>query len=154
LALNGAITIGTLDGANVEIEEEVGSENIFIFGKRVEEVLEIRERGYNPRDYYNANAELKAVIDWLSSDYFTPGEHSAFAPLVHSLLDGGDPFLVLADYEAYVAAQTNLEQAYKDTRTWAKMAILNTARVGKFSSDRTIQEYAQEIWELKPVRVK
>ena len=154
LALNGAITIGTLDGANVEIEEEVGSENIFIFGKRVEEVLEIRKRGYNPRDYYNSNEELKAVIDWLSSDYFTPGEHDAFAPLVHSLLDGGDPFLVLADYEAYVEAQAKLEAAYRDAGRWAKMAILNTARVGKFSSDRTIHEYASEIWELKPVPVE
>jgi len=153
LALNGALTIGTLDGANVEIREEVGEDNIFIFGKTVEEVEAIRERGYNPYDYYNGNWELKSVIDWLRSDFFTPGEHDAFAPLCGSLLEGGDPFLVLADYAAYVKAQEEVDKAYKDKKRWARMAIMNTARVGKFSSDRTIRQYAEQIWNLKPVAI-
>ena len=154
LALNGALTIGTLDGANVEIQEEVGEENIFIFGSSVEEVDVLRARGYNPYDYYNSNWELKAVIDWLRSDYFTPGESDAFAPLCSSWLDGGDPFLCLADYADYVRAQQAVNDAYSDTKRWAKMAILNTANMGKFSSDRTISEYAEKIWKIKPVPVE
>nr|WP_233246051.1 glycogen/starch/alpha-glucan phosphorylase [Coraliomargarita sinensis] len=153
LALNGALTIGTLDGANVEIQEEVGEENIFIFGKTVEEVEEAREQGYNPYDYYNSNWELKSVIDWLQSDYFTPGEHDAFAPLTESLLGGGDPYLVLADYADYIRAQEEVDKAFKDQKRWARMAIMNTARVGKFSTDRTISEYAEHIWKLKPVKI-
>ena len=153
LALNGALTIGTLDGANVEIQEEVGEENIFIFGSSVEEVDMLRARGYNPYDYYNSNWELKAVIDWLRSDYFTPGEPDAFAPLCSSWLDGGDPFLCLADYADYIRAQEAANDAYSDTKRWAKMAILNTANMGKFSSDRTISEYAEKIWKIKPVPV-
>ncbi|WP_269522503.1 glycogen/starch/alpha-glucan phosphorylase [Coraliomargarita parva] len=154
LALNGALTIGTLDGANVEIQEEVGEENIFIFGNTVDEVEAIRASGYNPYDYYNSNWELKAVIDWLRSDYFTPGEQNAFAPICSSLLEGGDPFLVLADYAAYVKAQEDVDKAFRDKKRWAKMAILNTARVGKFSSDRTIREYADQIWHLDSVPVE
>ncbi|MDP4644487.1 MAG: glycogen/starch/alpha-glucan phosphorylase [Opitutales bacterium] len=153
LSLNGALTIGTLDGANVEIGEEVGEENIFIFGNTVEEVDVINSKGYNPYDYYNSNWELKAVIDWLRSDYFTPGEHDAFAPLCSSWLEGGDPYLCLADYADYVRAQEDVDKAFSDKKRWAKMAILNTARMGKFSSDRTISEYAKQIWKLKPVSV-
>ena len=153
LALNGALTIGTLDGANVEIKEEVGDENIFIFGKTVEQVEAIRAGGYNPYDYYNSNWELKSVIDWLHSDYFCPGEHDAFAPLTRSLLEGGDPYLCLADYADYIRAQDEVGEAFKDKKRWARMAILNTARVGKFSSDRTISQYADQIWKLKPVKV-
>lgn len=153
LALNGALTVGTLDGANVEIGEEVGEENIFIFGKRVEEVADIKKRGYNPWDYYNGNTELKAVIDWLRSDTFAPGEPGAFEPLCRSLLEDGDPYLVLADYADYIKIQEKIDVAYKDKSRWAEMAILNTARVGKFSSDRTIGEYAKEIWQLQPVKV-
>jgi starch phosphorylase len=153
LALNGALTIGTLDGANVEIGEEVGDENIFIFGNTVEQVDVLCAQGYNPYDYYNSNEELKAVIDWLRSDYFTPGEHDAFAPLCSSLLEGGDPFLCLADYADYVRAQEAVDKAFSDKKRWAKMAILNTARVGKFSADRTISEYAEQIWHLKPVKI-
>ncbi len=153
LALNGALTIGTLDGANVEIGEEVGEDNIFIFGKTVEEVEAIRAAGYNPYDYYNSNWELKAVIDWLRSDYFTPGEHDAFAPLCSSWLEGGDPYLCLADYADYVRAQEDLDKAFSDKKRWAKMAILNTAKMGKFSSDRTISEYAEHIWKLKSVKI-
>jgi starch phosphorylase len=153
LALNGALTIGTLDGANVEIGEEVGEDNIFIFGNTVEQVDAIREKGYNPYDHYNSNWELKAVIDWLRSDYFAPGEQDAFAPLCSSWLEGGDPFLCLADYADYVRAQEAVDKAFGDKKRWAKMAIMNTARVGKFSSDRTISEYAKHIWKLKPVKI-
>lgn len=152
-ALNGALTIGTLDGANVEIGEEVGDDNIFIFGLTVEEVEALRARGYKPYDYYNSNWELKAVIDWLRSDFFTPGEHDAFAPLCRSWLEGGDPFLCLADYADYIRTQEEVDKAFSDKRRWARMAILNTAKVGKFSSDRTISEYAEQIWKLKPVKV-
>ncbi|MEM7792135.1 MAG: glycogen/starch/alpha-glucan phosphorylase [Verrucomicrobiota bacterium] len=153
LALNGAITVGTLDGANVEIREEVGDENIFIFGLSVEGVEDLRARGYNPYDYYNANWELKAVIDWLRSDFFAPGEENAFAPLCSSWLEGGDPYLCLADYADYVRAQEEIDKAFSDKTRWAKMAILNTANMGKFSSDRTISDYAKHIWKLKPVKI-
>ena len=153
LALNGALTIGTMDGANIEIREEVGSENIFIFGNTVEQVQTLKAGGYNPYDYYNHNKELKAVIDWLRSDYFTPGEHGAFAPLCNSLLEKGDPYLCLADYADYVRTQEAVDAAFSDKERWAKMAILNTANMGKFSSDRTIREYAEHIWDLTPVEI-
>lgn len=153
-ALNGAATIGTLDGANVEIREEVGDENIFIFGMTVEEVDSLRERGYNPYDYYFANEELRHVVDWLGSNYFTPEDPHALSPVRHSLLDGGDPYFVLADFDAYVKAQAELDKVYRDKERWAELVILNTARVGKFSSDRTIKEYAEGIWHLPAVRVE
>jgi glycogen phosphorylase len=154
LSLNGALTIGTLDGANVEIKEEVGDENIFIFGLTVEQVAALWAKGYNPWDHYNADEELRAVIDWLGSDYFIPGEHGAFGAVHHSLLQGGDPYLLLADFRGYSDAQARVDAAYRDKKQWAKMAILNTARMGKFSSDRTIREYAEQIWKLKPVKVE
>lgn len=147
LALNGALTIGTLDGANVEIAEEVGDENIFIFGLTVEDVTALRERGYNPYDYYWKNACLRDVIDWIGSDYFT-GVAGEFKPLRDSFLDHGDPYLCLADYEGYVQAQARVDAAYKNRDQWVKMAVHNTARVGKFSSDRTIAEYAEKVWKL------
>jgi len=152
LALNGSLTIGTLDGANVEIKEEVGDDNIFIFGMTVEEVEALAARGYNPWDIYNRDEELRAVIDWLGSDYFTPGEHGAFGAL-HSSLMHGDPYMVLADFRAYSDCQARVDAAYRDPTAWARMAILNTARMGKFSSDRTIREYANDIWNVKPVSV-
>ncbi len=153
LALNGALTLGTLDGANVEILEEVGDDNIFIFGLKEEEVNALWKDGYSSYDYYWGNEELQEIIDWLCSDYFA-GEHQDFAGIRHSLLDGGDPYLVLADYAAYVKAQGDVDVAYRDQDSWVKKAILNTARMGKFSSDRTITEYAEEIWKLSPVYVK
>lgn len=152
LALNGALTIGTLDGANVEIKDEVGDDNIFIFGLTVEEVEELRTRGYNPYDYYWNDPELRNAIDWISSDYFT-GEQDTFAPLRRSLLDHGDPFLVCADFRAYVDCQSRIDTAYRDTAEWTRMSILNTARMGFFSSDRTIQEYADQIWNLPSVPI-
>jgi len=153
LSLNGALTIGTLDGANVEIQEEVGPENIFIFGLTVDEVEALRAGGYNPWDYYHRDEELRAVIDWLGSDFFSPGEHGAFAALHGSLLRGGDPYMLLADFRAYCECQRRVDAAYRDRDAWARMAIINTARMGKFSSDRTIREYAQDIWRLDPVPV-
>lgn len=153
LSLNGALTIGTLDGANVEIKEEVGDENIFIFGLTVDQVAAVWAKGYNPWDLYHADEELRAVIDWLGSDYFAPGEHGAFGAVHHSLLQGGDPYLLLADFRSYCDAQARVDAAYRNQKHWAKMAILNTARMGKFSSDRTIREYAKDIWHLKPAKV-
>ena len=153
LSLNGALTIGTLDGANVEIREEVGDDNIFIFGLTVEEVEALRAGGYQPWSRYQADEELRAVIDWIGSDYFTPGEHGAFAPLHGSLLHGGDPYMVLADFRGYSDCQARVDAAFRDRAGWARRAILNTARMGKFSSDRTIREYATDIWRLPAVPV-
>jgi starch phosphorylase len=153
LALNGALTIGTLDGANIEIREEVGDENIFIFGMTVEEVEALRAKGYNPWEFYRNDEELRAIVDWLGSDYWTPGEQGAFAAVHGTLLSGGDPFMVLADFRAYSDCQIRVDAAFRDREGWARMAILNTARVGKFSSDRTIREYAKDIWSLTPERI-
>jgi starch phosphorylase len=153
LALNGALTIGTLDGANVEIREEVGDENIFIFGMTVEEVEALRARGYNPWNLHRDDEEIRAILDWLGSDYWTPGEHDAFSAVHDTLLSGGDPFMVLADFRAYSDCQKKVDAAYRDRDGWARKAVLNMARVGKFSSDRTIREYAQQIWSLAPVPV-
>jgi starch phosphorylase len=153
LALNGALTVGTLDGANIEIREEVGQENIFIFGMTVEEVEALRARGYNPWDLYKGDEEIRAVMDWLGSDYWTPGEHGAFGAVHETLLAGGDPYMVLADFRAYCDCQKAVDAAYRDKDGWARKAILNVARVGKFSSDRTIREYAEQIWALAPVPV-
>ena len=153
LALNGALTIGTLDGANVEIGEEVGDDNIFIFGLTVEGVDALLSKGYNPWDYYGSDEELRAVIDWLGSDYWTPGESQAFGAVHSTLLSGGDPFMVLADFRSYCDCQARVDAAYRDRARWAKMAILNTARVGKFSSDRTIRDYARDIWTLPAVSI-
>lgn len=154
LALNGAVTIGTLDGANIEIAEEVGDENIFIFGNTVDQVSAVKSSGYQPYDYYDSNAELKAVIDWLDGDYFTPGEPDGLASLKHSLLEGGDPYLVLADFASYCEANERLDKAYKDKQAWAKMAIMNTAKMGKFTSDRSIEDYVANIWKLEPCKIK
>jgi len=152
-ALNGALTVGTLDGANVEIQEEVGEENIYIFGLTVEEVQDLRAKGYNPYDYYYNDEDLRCVIDWMGSNTFTPEDPYALVPLKQSLLEGGDPYLCLADFRAYVDAQAKIDAAYRDASKWAEMAIYNSARVGKFSSDRTIHEYAREIWNLPAVPV-
>ena len=153
LSLNGALTIGTLDGANVEIKEEVGDENIFIFGMNVDEVNALWKKGYNPQDYYQADEELKAVVDWVGSNYFTPDEPHGVFDMLHGNLVHSDPFLCLPDFRSYSDAQQKVDAVFKDTSKWAEMAILNTARMGKFSSDRTIAEYAGEIWKLNPVRI-
>ncbi|MFV1994515.1 MAG: glycogen/starch/alpha-glucan phosphorylase [Verrucomicrobiales bacterium] len=153
LALNGALTIGTLDGANVEIRDRVGEENIFIFGHTVEEVEALWAEGYNPWERCDTNEELRTVLDWLASGYFTEGGRHSVGTICRSLLDAGDPFLVLADYAAYVECQGKVDAAFRDPRRWARMAVLNTARMGHFSSDRTIRQYAEEIWKLERVEV-
>jgi starch phosphorylase len=153
-AMNGALTVGTLDGANVEIREEVGPENFFLFGLTVEEVAALRRRGYDPREYALATPRLARVLEALAGDLFSPGEPGLFRPIVDSLLSGGDPYLVLADFAAYCACQDEVERAYRERDRWTRMAILNVARSGKFSSDRTIHEYASQIWGITPVRVE
>jgi starch phosphorylase len=150
LALNGAITIGTLDGANIEIAEEVGEDNIFIFGLTVDEVKALDKEGYNPYKYYENNNEIKACLDWLDTDYFTPGNAGELSSIKQSFLEGGDPYKVLADFESYSEAHSALGVAYQDKKRWAKMAILNTALMGKFNSDRSIEDYVKNIWFLTP----
>jgi starch phosphorylase len=155
LAMNGACTICTLDGANVEIMEEVGDENIFLFGHTEGELKEIRAKGYNPFDYYNGNGELHDILDWIGSNYFeTESGEAPLRDIRNSLLDGGDPFFVLADFGDYVAKQAEVAKAFRDSRLWAKKAILNVARSGKFSSDRSIRDYAAEIWGIGPAEIK
>jgi len=152
-ALNGALTIGTLDGANVEIRDEVGEENMFIFGKTVEEVEKMRHEGYNPWNYYNSSEKLKKILDQIRDGFFTPEEPNLFAPIIEALLQKGDYFLVLADFDDYVQKQQEVDKLYLDQEEWNRKAILNVARVGKFSSDRTIRDYADEIWNVEPVEV-
>ena len=151
-SLNGALTIGTLDGANVEIRQEVGTENFFLFGLKANEVEDLKAKGYNPKDYYNGKVELKAAIDLISSGCFSNGDSNLFKPLVDNLLNQ-DPFLLLADYQSYINCQDKVEQAYRDRQNWTRMSILNTARMGKFSSDRAIRQYCQEIWNAEAVPV-
>jgi starch phosphorylase len=151
-SLNGALTIGTLDGANIEIREEVGAENFFLFGLTTEEVYDLKSKGYTPRDYYEGNARLKEVIDLINSGLFSRGDRELFRPLVDSLLYHDD-YLLLADYQSYVDCQDKVSDAYRDQEAWTRMSILNVARMGKFSSDRSMREYADEIWNVKPVPV-
>jgi starch phosphorylase len=151
-SMNGALTIGTLDGANVEIREEVGAENFFLFGLTAAEVHKVKAEGYNPREYYNSNSELKKAIDLISSGYFSKGDVDLFKPLVDSLIHH-DAYLVLADYQSYLECQQRVSQAYLDKEQWNRMSVLNVARMGKFSSDRSIREYCEDIWRVKPVPV-
>jgi starch phosphorylase len=151
--MNGALTIGTLDGANVEILEEVGSENFFLFGHTVEEVMGLKSGCYNPRDYIEFNRDLREAIDQIASGHFSRGDGNLFRPLVDSLLLQDD-YLVLADYQSYVACQDRVGEAFRDLKNWTRMSILNTARSGKFSSDRSIREYSDQIWRVKPVLVE
>ncbi|PJG57760.1 glycogen/starch/alpha-glucan phosphorylase [Aeromonas cavernicola] len=148
LALNGAVTIGTLDGANIEIAEEAGAENCAIFGLNVDEVKTLKARGYNPYDFYYGNSELKAVLDWFDTDYFTPGRPGELAAIKHSLLEGGDPYLTLADFHSYSEAHKLIDTWYRDPALWARKAIINSATMGKFNSDRSIQDYVDRIWKL------
>jgi starch phosphorylase len=153
-ALNGALTIGTMDGANIEMAEQIGEENMFIFGLLANEIDELRKRGYNPWDYYNKSPVLKKVLDLVNGGFFSPEEPHLFKPIFDSLLSN-DRFMVLADFDAYVACQDKLGQIYKnEPERWTRMSILNVANMGMFSSDRAINEYAKEIWDVKPVDVK
>ena len=148
-ALNGALTIGTYDGANIEIREEVGEENFFLFGHKAEEIFELR-KNYNPRQFTESNTELAQVMNQLQSGFFSPEDPGLFQPIVQSLMDS-DPYCVLADYALYIECQEKVRAAYNDRDEWTRMAIRNTARSGKFSSDRAIQEYARNIWNISPV---
>jgi starch phosphorylase len=151
-SLNGALTIGTLDGANVEIREEVGAENFFLFGLTADQVRELKARGYRPREYYERNAELREVLDFIASGALASGDASLFRPLVENLLHD-DPFLVLADYEAYLQCQEQVSALWRDPQAWTRKSILNVARMGKFSSDRSIREYCDLVWKVKPISV-
>ena len=151
-SMNGALTIGTLDGANVEIREEVGADNFFLFGLTAEEVSSLQKNGYQPSAYYQGNPELQAVIERIRSGHFSRGDRELFKPLLDSLLFH-DPFLLFADFAPYVEAQRQVDQVYRDQESWTRRSILNVARMGKFSSDRAIREYCRDIWKVKPVPV-
>ncbi len=151
-SMNGALTIGTLDGANVEIREEVGEENFFLFGMEAEQVAQLQAAGYDPTGYYNSNALLREVIDLIDSGLFSHGGHDLFRPLT-SNLKYSDPFMVMADFQSYVDCQNDVERAYCDPASWDRMSILNVARMGKFSSDRSIRDYCRDIWKTDPLPV-
>jgi len=149
-ALNGALTIGTLDGANIEIRDEVGPDNFFLFGLTAQQVFELQRAGYRPRDHYEQNAELKAVLDLISSGFFEPEHPELFRPLIQSLLDQ-DTYMLLADFQSYVECQERVSKAFQDPDEWTRKAILNIAHMGKFSSDRSIREYAERLWQTRGV---
>jgi starch phosphorylase len=151
--MNGALTIGTLDGANIEIRKEVGEENFFLFGLKANEVQDLKAGGYNARSYYEENKELHKVLEMIRTGYFSPKEPDLFQPLFDSLVYH-DEYMLLADYKSYIQCQDEVDNVYKDQQKWTEMSILNVARSGKFSSDRTIQEYSKKIWKVKPVKVK
>ncbi|MFN4065781.1 MAG: glycogen/starch/alpha-glucan phosphorylase [Thermosynechococcus sp.] len=151
-ALNGALTIGTLDGANVEIREEVGAENFFLFGHTVEQLQELWRNGYRPWEFANSNPKLKRVLDLIGSGYFSHGDTALFRPIVEHLWQN-DRYCLLADYQSYVDCHQQVLQVYQDQAQWTKMSILNVARMGKFSSDRAIREYCQDIWHVEPVKI-
>jgi starch phosphorylase len=150
-SMNGALTIGTLDGANVEIREEVGAENFFLFGLTAEEVHDLKTRGYAPHGRYESNPDLLEAIDQIRAGRFSRGDADLFRPLVENLLHH-DPFLLLADYQSYIDCQDRVSSAYRDREGWDGMSILNVARMGKFSSDRSIREYCGTIWQVPAVR--
>jgi len=151
-SMNGALTIGTLDGANVEIREEVGADNFFLFGLTTEEVARVKGEGYRPWDICQGNQELKSVIDMIGGGLFAHGSREVFKPLVDNLTQY-DPYMLLADYASYMACQESVGAAYRDPARWTRMSILNVARMGKFSSDRTIREYCRDIWQVAPTSV-
>ena len=152
-ALNGALTIGTLDGANVEMRDSVGADNIFIFGNTTDEVDALRTHGYQPRRIYEDNAELKLVLDQLRDGVFSPDDKARFQPICDTLVNWGDHYLLLADYASYVAAQDQVDALYRQPEEWTRKAILNVAGMGVFSSDRTIAEYAEQIWHAEPLKL-
>jgi starch phosphorylase len=150
--MNGALTIGTLDGANVEIREEVGDENFFLFGLLTDEVQTLHHSVYMPKEFYHADDELRECIDLIKSGHFSPEQKNLFQPLVDSLLYH-DAYMVMADYRSYIDCQQKVSETFKDQDKWTRMSILNVARSGKFSSDRTIREYCKDIWNVSPVQV-
>jgi starch phosphorylase len=150
-AMNGALTIGTLDGANLEIRDAVGPENFFLFGLTAHEVDQRKARGYTPLELYESNAELREAIDQIRDGFFANGDREIFRPLVDSLL-ARDDYMLLADYQAYIDCQQRVSDAYRDENSWTRMSILNSARVGRFSSDRSIRDYCRDIWNVSPIR--
>jgi starch phosphorylase len=152
-ALNGALTTGTLDGANIEIRQHVGETNFFLFGLTVEEVLKIKQNGYNPKAYYNENRNLREVLDRIAAGEYSNGDRDLFRPIVDSLLNR-DEYLLLADFGSYIDCQDRAAGAYREEQSWTRMSILNTARCGFFSSDRTMRQYCDKIWQVKPVKVE
>jgi len=151
-SLNGALTLGTLDGANVEIREEVGPENFFLFGLTAEEVADLKAQGYNPGACYEKNDELREAIDMIRSGSFSRGDRDLFQPLINELLNR-DEYCLLADYPSYIEAQEEAGKAYLVQERWIRMSILNVARMGRFSSDRSIREYLEKIWKVDSMRV-
>jgi starch phosphorylase len=147
-AMNGALTIGTLDGANIEIRQEVGPENFFLFGLTAREVAARKSAGYSPSDYYHQDPTLREIIDALSGGVFSRGDRGLFQPLIHSLLEH-DEYMLFADFQSYVACQARVSDVYGDIDRWGRMSILNTARSGKFSSDRSIHDYCRQIWHVE-----
>jgi starch phosphorylase len=150
--MNGALTIGTLDGANVEIRDEVGHENFFLFGMSEEQVRQRRAQGYDPQGIYRDNQQLREAIDLINSGLFSHGDPELFRPLTDSLLYH-DPYMVMGDFQSYVDCQAEVDRVYRDRSRWAQMSILNVARVGKFSSDRSIRDYCERIWKVKPAEI-
>jgi glycogen phosphorylase len=151
-AMNGALTIGTLDGANIEIREAVGAENFFLFGLTVEDIQRRLAHGYRPFDHYQTDEELRAVVDAIANGAFSNGDRALFKPVVDNLL-GSDPFMLLADYRSYVDCQDEVGRAWRDAERWTRASILNVARMGRFSSDRSIREYCRNIWHVTPVPI-
>jgi glycogen phosphorylase len=153
-ALNGALTIGTLDGANVEIKEEVGDDNIFIFGLNADQVTALKRSGYDPWSYYYRNAELRDTLNAIRDGHFSPNDPGLFKPIIHALLDQGDAYLLLADFEDYVKCHDRVRECYRKPSEWTRKSILNVANMGKFSTDRTINEYANDIWDVHPMPIQ
>jgi starch phosphorylase len=152
-SMNGALTIGTLDGANIEIREEVGPENFFLFGLTAAQVQDLKSQGYDPRSYYTSDERLRQAIDQIQSGHFSEGDTRLFQPLVDVLLQR-DEYLVLADFSAYIECQDRVAELYRNQAQWTRTAILNVARMGKFSSDRAIREYCRDIWDASPVKIE
>jgi starch phosphorylase len=148
--LNGALTIGTLDGANIEIRDEVGEENIFIFGLEAHEVAALLAAGYDPQRYLHEHRWMRRVVDSLTSGHFSRGDRDIFRPVVGSLLSTRDEYVHLADLPQYVERQNDVDSVYRDRTLWLRKSLLNIARMGRFSSDRTIAEYARDIWKIQP----
>ena len=151
-SMNGALTIGTLDGANIEIREAVKPDNFFLFGMTADEVRQLTTTGHKPYQYYEEHNELKQAIDLITNGYFSHGDTALFRPLINSLLSE-DQYMVLADYPSYIKCQQEVSDTYRDTVHWTSMSILNVARIGRFSSDRAIREYCKDIWKVEPVPV-
>jgi starch phosphorylase len=151
-ALNGALTIGTMDGANIEIREEVGAENMFIFGLGADEVVRLKASGYRPRDFYERSPRLRETLDAVAGDFFSPDEPGIFVSLMEELLER-DFYCVLADFDAYLEAQEKAARVFREPDAWHRMSILNVARIGRFSSDRSIREYNEKIWHVPPVEI-